>query len=57
MKFVYDCDKGQGLVEAKNIEDAERIARRECGSYDPPRMIRKATKEDLEWRKAMGGTA
>lgn len=54
--YTYDTDMGQGLVDAPNYEAACRKAQREAGEYMFRGNVKKATKEDLEWRRAMGGT-
>lgn len=54
--YTYNSDFGQGLVEARNEDEARRIAIRETGTFAYRGGIRKATKEDLDWREAMGGS-
>ena len=54
--YVYDTDFGQGLVDAPNEEAARRLAIREAGSFAYRGGLRRAAKEDLAWREAMGGT-
>lgn len=54
--YTYDCDMGQGLVEAPNLEAAIRLAKCEAGEFAYRGNVKKATKEDLVWRRAMGGT-
>ena len=55
-KYVYDTDYGQGMVEAKDLDQATRLARAEAGSFAFRGGVKLATQEDLDWREAMGGT-
>jgi hypothetical protein len=54
--YTFNTDFGQGLVEAKDEEEARRKAIRDAGSFAYRGNIQKATKADLAWREAMGGT-
>jgi len=54
--YTFDTDFGQGLVNGKDEEEARRKAIREAGSFAYRGNIKKASQEDLDWRKAMGGT-
>lgn len=55
-KYVYDTDFGQGMVEAKNLKEATRLAEAEAGYFAFRGRVKLATEEDLAWREAMGGT-
>ena len=55
-KYVYDTDYGQGMVEAKDLEEATLLAQAEAGSFAFRGRVKLATQEDLDWREAMGGT-
>lgn len=54
--YVYDCDRGQGMVMASSLDRATRRARIAAGMNDTARNVRLATKEELAFRFAMGGT-
>lgn len=52
--FYLDTDRGCAIRAAQNIKQARRGALREVGEYGF-KNIRKATKEDIEWVRGMGG--
>lgn len=54
--YVYDCDRGQGMVMASSLDRAIRRARIAAGMDDCARNVRLATEEELAFRQAMGGT-
>ena len=54
--YVYDSDFGQGLVSAKSEDEARRVAIREAGTFAYRGGLKKATKDELAWREAMGGS-
>jgi hypothetical protein len=51
--YLYDCDMGQGAVEALDLAQAERLARGESGSS--VRNVHLATREEVDFHRAMGG--
>lgn len=53
--YVYDCDRGQGSVMAKDLTEAREQAKLDCGRNDPPRNVHLATAEEEAFRQAMGG--
>jgi hypothetical protein len=55
--YVYDTGFGQGIVEAKSKDEARRLAIREAGSFAYRGGLKEASKADLDWHEAMGGTA
>lgn len=57
MKDIYYAETGKGscLEEAGNIEEAKKLILRDVGEYDGIQLLRKATKKDIAWVKAMGG--
>jgi hypothetical protein len=54
--WFYDCDMGQGSVIASSYETARKIAITEAGTYAQVRNVHPATKEEIEFRKIMGGS-
>lgn len=54
--YLYDCDRGQGAVYARSLEEAQRTALLDSGRSDPPRNVHLATAEETAFRKAMGGS-
>lgn len=53
--WFYDCDHGQGSVEAETYDEAYRKAVREAGTLSQVRNVHVATEEEKIWRDAMGG--
>jgi hypothetical protein len=51
--YLYDCDMGQGAVEALDLAQAERLARSESGSS--VRNVHLATREEVDFHRAKGG--
>lgn len=57
MIYYHNSELGCGLGEARDLRTAESKVRNEIGSYHASAgfTVRKATKEDIAWVKAMGG--
>lgn len=55
--YLYDCDRGQGTMKARTLDEARREAMADCGRNDPPRNLHLATAEELAFRQAMGGSS
>ena len=53
--YVYDCDLGQALITANNLEEARDEAVSYAGRHTHVRNVRLATDHDIEWVNAMGG--
>lgn len=54
--YLFDCDYGQGMVEARTEQAARRAAVAEAGTYAQVRNVRRASPADLAFREAMGGS-
>lgn len=54
MIFYVETDRGAGLSMARNLAAAEKEALREAGT-EGFKLVREATKEDIEHVRAMGG--
>lgn len=54
--YLYDCDRGQGAVYARSLEEARRTALLDSGRCDLPRNVHLATAKETSFRKAMGGS-
>lgn len=55
MKYYYvDVNGGIAIVKATSIENAEQFSITYFGSVHV-RFVRLATKEEIDWYKAMGG--
>ena len=52
--YYIENDYGCGLSAAKDLESARHAALRENGT-NHFRLVRKATKDDIAWVRAMGG--
>jgi len=53
--WIYDCDRGQGSVEARTEEVARRRAIAEAGTYASVRNVRRPSQAEAAFRRAMGG--
>lgn len=53
--WFYDCDYGQGSVEAETYEEARRKAIREAGLLADVRNVHEATEDEKNFRRHMGG--
>lgn len=53
--WFYDCDGGQGVVDAKDYESAKRAAVLDAGRDAGVANVREATASDIAFRVAMGG--
>ena len=54
MIYYVECEGRCGLIEAKNIAQARRMANDDFGKNNFPR-VRPAEKKDIGWIAAMGG--
>lgn len=54
MIYYVECNHQCGLIEAKNIKQAQRMANDDFGRNNFPR-VRKAEKKDIGWVAGMGG--
>ena len=54
--WFYDCDYGQGCVQATTYEAARSKAILDAGRAANVSNVRLATDEEINFRKAMGGT-
>jgi hypothetical protein len=55
--YLFDCDMGQGMVRAPDIETATREAILDAGRDADVRNVHLATKDELSFRRGMGGSA
>lgn len=55
MLVYFECSMGSGIRDYRDLRSAIRGITKEVGTANNPANIRKATKEDIEWVKAMGG--
>lgn len=53
--WFYDCDMGQGVVKAPNVEKATREAMLDAGRHAGVRNVHKATPQEIDFRRTMGG--
>ncbi len=53
--WFYDCDYGQGSVRASTYEKAYTEALLDAGRHSGVRNVHLATKDEIEFRKVMGG--
>jgi len=54
--IVYaETGLGACLTEARDVESGRRAILKEVGTYNGVKVCRKATKDDIEWVRAMGG--
>jgi len=52
--YYVETDQGCGIRYAKNIQQARKNLL-EAEGYNHARGVRKATKEDINWVRGMGG--
>ena len=57
MIWYFESNRGCGLRElpARTKTTAYRKLLKETGTYDPPRNVRVASKDDIAWVGGMGG--
>lgn len=55
MIAYFECDMGAGLREYRDLRSAISGITREVGTANRPRKIRKATEDDINNVRAMGG--
>lgn len=53
--WIYDCDHGQGWVEARTEQAARREAVLDAGRDAQVRNVRRPDRSELAFRRAMGG--
>lgn len=54
--WFYDCDYGQGSVEAETVDEARLQALYESGANSGVRNVRQPTQQEVAFRAAMGGS-
>jgi len=54
---LYYAETGLGccIREATSLKNARNIILREVGTYNGPKIVRKASKDDINWVNSMGG--
>jgi len=55
MKYYAETGLGCCICEEKSLKSAKLLVLREVGTYTGVSLIRKATEEDIEWVRGMGG--
>lgn len=53
--FYVETGMGCNLIEARDKEAARKEALREVGTMAGVSLVRKATKQDIDWVRAMQG--
>jgi len=53
--YVFDCDFGQSMVAAVDLDSARREAVLDAGRNAGVHNVRLADTDDVAWQRAMGG--
>ena len=55
MIVYFESGLGCGVRESKSLEQAKREILREVGTDEGVTLVQKATDENIDWVRAMGG--
>jgi hypothetical protein len=53
--YYVETGRGCGIKRARSEEQAKREVLREVGTIEGVRLVREATRRDIDWVRGMGG--